>query len=289
MNLTEVQGQIGLIKSLEIKPENLELIKKEVKRLLLPIPVTILQKDFYVYRARYIDGDFPEHKKQVSYPYETRFVNSFGRCNFPEQQVFYGSVPSEKIQEARVTGISEIIDFDSLDRNKRHFIAVGKWLVLEDIFLAELYLRDDSIKNKITENANTFHKKQLNTLDTELRQVNEEILTFFSDELTEPKGRYELTSTISNLYFNKYLKKKDGTESLTVEGILYPSVKTEGQGMNVALLPTAVDNKLKLEMVLINEIIFTGPKSFYFHNYEMSLNISADGKITKYEPCPIEW
>lgn len=285
MSLTEVQEQIRHIKSLDIKPDNLDVIKEQVKRLPLPVPVTVLKKDFYVYRARYIDSDFPGHKREVSYPYETRFVKSFGRCNFPEQQIFYGSVLSDKIQETRVTGISEIIDFDSLDRNKRHFIAVGKWLILEDIFLAELYLRDERIKNKITENANTHHKNQLGTLEADVRQVHEEILTFFSDELTEPKGRYELTSTISNLYFNKYFKKKDGTESFTVEGLSYPSVKTEGEGMNVALLPTAIE-KLKLEMVLINEIVFTGPKSFYFHNYEMSIDISADGKITKYQPCP---
>lgn len=288
MTLTETQEQLKIIRSLDIKSDNLELIKEHVKRLPLPVPVTILKKGFYVYRARYIDGDFPGHRKQMSYPYETDFVKYFGRCNCPGQQIFYGSVMSDKIKETRVTGISEIIDFDSLDRSKRHFIAIGAWLVQEEIFLAELYLRDEKVKNKITQDANTSHKNQLSTLTPEERQKHEEILTFFSDEFTEPNGRYELTSSISNLYFNNFFKKKDNSESFSIEGLSYPSVKTEGQGMNVALLPNTVDTKMKLEMVMINEVIFTGPKSFYFHNYEMSLDILSDGKITNYKQCPKE-
>jgi hypothetical protein len=215
-------------------------------------------------------------------------VKTFGRCNFPGQQIFYGSVLSDKIEEARVIGISEIINFDSLDRNKRHFVAIGKWLVQEEIFLAELYLRDERIKNKITQAANSNHKNAFSSLPLEEKQKHEEILTFFSDELTEPNGRYELTSLISNLYFNKFLSKKDGSESFSIEGLSYPSVKTSGQGVNVALLPATVDIKLKLEMVMINEIVFVGPKSFYFRNYGMSLDILGDGRITNYKPCPNE-
>lgn len=285
MTLAEIKGQIKNIKSLDFSPDNIEKIIEQVHKLPLPVPVTILRKDFYICRARYVEGDFPGHRKQISFPYDSAFVKSFGRCNFKGQQVFYGSVFTDEIKDLRLTGISEIIDFDSLDRNQRHFIAIGRWLILENINMAELYLSDQKIKNQISRHANENHNNWLSALSSEEREKNIEIMNFFSDEFTEPRGRYELTSAISNRYFKMFFQSQEDKKSFSIEGLSYPSVKTEGLGMNVALLPDTVDKKLKLEVVLINEIVFVGPKEIYLHNYEISTDVLEDGRIINYKSC----
>lgn len=262
MNLSEIQNQIEVIKALDVKNVTAEQIEQELRKLPLAVPITILKKELYI--SRYIGGDdFPSHSREVSYPYDAEFVQSYGRCNYPGQQVFYGAVMSGKIEEPRVVGYSEIFDFKNFDRTKRHFVATSKWLVLDEIYLVELYLRDEQIRNKIAANANKFHKEQLATLPDESRKPHEEILSYLSDEFSEPEGKYQITSTISNSYYGMSFRQTSGSRTFSVEGITYPSVKTEGTGMNVALLPGAVDNKLSLEMVVIDEVIPTGPKTFY--------------------------
>ncbi len=284
MDSKRISKSIESLRALDLDALTVEEIMQQLRLLPLPIAVTILKKGAMVFRTRPI-VDFPSHIRELSYPYRPEFVSGFGRCNFPGQMIFYGAVDAKELDEVRVTGVSETVDFDSLDRSKRNFIATGKWEVINDIYLAELVLDSDRQKNPVTKQAGAFHQQQLQGLDAGRRVVHEQILRFHSEELSKRNANYKLTSAISNLFYELNLPLLDASGSINLEGISYPSVETEGKGMNVALLPTAVDMKLSPRMVLINEVITTGEKEFYFHNYEIATEISPSGVICEYRAC----
>jgi hypothetical protein len=275
---------IESIRALDLNALTVDEIMQRLRLLPLPLAVTVLKKGAMVFRTRPIE-DFPRHIRELSYPYKPEYVSGFGRCNFPGQMIFYGAVDARELSEVRVTGVSETMDFDKIDRRKRSFVATGKWEVMSDVYLAELVLDADSQKNPVTKQAGAFHQQQLRQLDKERRAVHEQILRFHSQELSRRNANYKLTSAISNLFYELELPMLDSMGFFRLEGISYPSVETDGKGMNVAILPATVDLKLQPRMVLINEVVPSGEKEFFFHNYEIATQISSDGIIRQYNSC----
>jgi hypothetical protein len=170
----------------------------------------------------------------------------FGRANFPKQTVFYGAIPTPKIEYPRGTAYLETTDFFSrkplLDNFTETFTS-GRWVILEDIPVMEMIFSDDALNE--SDYAQASLKTQTEAIQNrKLKQHYIDQGKFFSNEFSRDDCRgipdnYKISASYANYVW----------ESTDIKGVAYPSVKTDFKGQNVALLPELVDGYLRLDKV----------------------------------------
>lgn len=195
----------------------------------------------------------PEFNSGSRISYKPLEYNSnYLRASTPKNTMFYGSVISEidlnleEIKNARIVGAMEV---SSLIRSSEIIegwsrMTFGKWVVTEKISLAT-----------IIDPTKTYEKPYLNKLRDEylifLEQVSEYIcentkkwLKFLAEEFSK---------YVANGNNHEYLISSKFTEllltNLKYDGIIYPSVQSDGYGLCVAIHPRAM-KKLRLIKVL---------------------------------------
>ena len=80
-----------------------------------------------------------------------------------------------------------------------------------------------------------------------------EFFTFLGDLMAEPNSSclYEVTATCVDFIL----------ENFSYDGILYPSVPTDGQGLNICIKPNVVDKKVRFLGAVLETIVRRGDKS----------------------------
>ena len=95
------------------------------------------------------------------------------------------------------------------------------------------------------------------------------VVEFFSEEFAKADIDFDTDYKLSAAYAQIALK------SGSVKGLIYPSVRTDYEGSNVALLPEVVDKNLHLEEALIVHVQIKGKKVFLDNLYRTG-ELSAD-------------
>ncbi len=241
-----------VIRTLEKLPKELnykELYFNEYAKLgVIGIIEGKLHKNMSIYRSRInTNNDTFTSQNKISYP--TKITTKFGRANCPGTTMFYGSyTPSisgnDQIDEAYLINAYEISQFlrdnDSIGNIK---ITIGKWVVKEDIQLVAIIFHP-RFQNKtlLSQNLNAQFKKNLEKHPQFARKTK--IWNKFISQ--------EFAKEVDELNDNNYIISATYTEQLTskgLDGLIYPTVKLEGRGFNIALTQKAVDDKLYLERV----------------------------------------
>jgi RES domain len=181
-------------------------------------------------------------------------IRKFGRVNRPFESMFYAST---EMAVACLETFSKGVKLEELEGNKSFFVQLGVWKINSPMKLARMisperyfndFIENEEIKKmnlkKITlEIVKSQNEKLKSTLSTE---EEFEILEFFSQEFaktnTQDHNEYKISNYYADRVFNRninfYLKED-------IDGILYPSVPSCYQELNLALPPVVVDNKLK--------------------------------------------
>jgi len=186
-----------------------------------------------------------------------KFNNNYLRASTPKNTMFYGSViteqdlMSEKRKYNRFVTASEV---SPLIRNTEIVegwgkITFGMWKVIEKISVAtiidptkdydEVYLND--LKIKYTNFLNKFPLKIKDNTISWLKYLSEEFSKKVSDGYNYD---YLISAKFTELFVNKSV----------YEGVIYPSVQSDGYGLCVAIHPNAI-SKLKLNKVLQCKLI----------------------------------
>lgn len=201
-----------------------------------------------IYRARPNEnGEHFSTASQLSYK-PASYNLTFQRASTPHTTMFYGAVlpPNLKFGEldsTQVVGLFEVLDFmRSTDSSGERVLTFGKWVVTKKINLcAVLFHHDFLSKSNYTQTMydgyinylNRFPKFKVDSL-----LVSDFFAKQFAKSFTPIDYYYMLSSCFSEMIVEKGLA-----------GVLYPSVRTEGKGFNVALSPYYADNCLELEAV----------------------------------------
>jgi hypothetical protein len=226
----------------------------------LPYTTTIIRKGQYIERGRINEKEDKFYSEfDISYRTDTGNITDFGRANKPFQSRFYGAMKTDELQIPRIVLFSELVEqFRNPKSNiDKTTMTIGRWYVKEDFEVADIcyssrYLKVKSIKDKYD-----YWIKE--TKDTEIGEDDfQELLEFFSNEFSkthiENKTDYKISSIYSDLaIFANGLK-----------GIIYPSVRTDYLGYNIALPPETVEKCLELKEVAMFEFTNEGiiPKSY---------------------------
>jgi uncharacterized protein YktA (UPF0223 family) len=177
-------------------------------------------------------------KSQLSFkPQE--YNKTYQRASTPEQTMFYGCVLPEKMEAGelyneRVIGIFESTRWlrDNTTSGYQR-ITFGKWIVEEDIKLAAIMHNksyyDASVYTKELVDA---YKEFVNSYPSEFVEKCIKIQDFLASEFSKEINLH--TDYMISAVFTEAVTKMKGKD---LDGIIYPSVRVDGKGFNVALKP----------------------------------------------------
>lgn len=218
-----------------------------------------------VFRARPNEGNFQAFKKESEI--STNLDSSeYNRASSPYNPIFYGSLKSEIIDYGMITCAAEIIGVHknpNIEKFNNTYITTGKWIVEKPItVLVIAYDNDMSNQNEVYKNSYQQFQSMLNDYSSYKMNIgfNKFISKQFSSKITNSID-YKLTAAFSEVFFEK-----------GIEGIVFPSIATEYNSMNIALKHDAVINNLRLDKVLMSKIYVVN-KDIIGDNNLMSDNI----------------
>lgn len=246
MSKVQIDEVINALKGLDLSmyPE------EEIKRL---IPyfgkVVIIEYNLHpgktILRARPEDDQWP-YTTRSSHCYKPQqFNKTYQRASTPNQTMFYGSMIPEELDQGDLDSERLIVSREASlwlrDDNtcgvKR--ITYSKWEVTSDIKLIAIlqhkeFYHASSLTRKVV---NDFHQFIKNHPDYEESSilVSDYMAHEFGKEVTGEDYNYMITAIYTSYILSKGF-----------DGVMYPSVRVDGQGFNIAITPEAADQKLKL-------------------------------------------
>lgn len=239
------------LKSLDLTQEPREDIIRILKEIFeggIPVMTTDYNYPKELERAVNNTDDEPlfNTKSRISYK-PKEFNNTYLRASTPDNTMFYASVIPEgeltekEITYARLVGLAETSDLlrDNLDGER--LITFGKWQVQSLISVITIFdpNKDYHIKY-INDVRDSYNSQDISNEEVDKR---DELLAFLASEFSKK---------VENGKNHDYMISAIFTELITengVDGVLYPSVQSDGYGLCVALHPRVMD-RLKLVKVL---------------------------------------
>lgn len=187
--------------------------------------------------------------KDLSYRTDILNIKKFGRCNYPRNSVFYGSIYSEEIEKPYIVSLFETSEFYRTKHNGIEMFTIGMWKTKSDMEVASIIpninKNNSSPINKITiDNQNKF------MLDNNFNQ--DDIL--FYDLL----GKEFTKCNDNKSHFNYFLSANFSHTVLSlpeINGLIYPSVQTEYKGFNLVIKPSSVDKYLDFDSAILGLFI----------------------------------
>ena len=174
--------------------------------------------------------------------------STYKRASTPNNTMFYGTILPEivnagELNENRIVGLFECIPFlRNSDLNGEQKITFGKWVVTKDIHLIAIVQHSD-FRNKseyIKEMNEGFEEFIAKYPDKQERTLI--ILGYLASEFAKKETDHDYDYLISALFTERMIEK-------SLAGVLYPSVRTGGDGFNVAIHPDSVKSCMILTAV----------------------------------------
>lgn len=215
----------------------------------VPLLVTDLHKG-EIHRARPInENDTITSKSDLSY--KPAVLNrTYQRASCPNMTMFYGAIVPPRIEDdvflSRGTSAMEAVPFlrePKLDGVQR--LLYSKWIVKSQISLITiLFTRYRNAKNPWLRNKSKHFFDYIENYPPHIKKIAKQANNFFSYEFSKPVGNNEdYKYLISALLTQKFIQAG-------YDGVIYPSVRSNGLGINIAIKPETVDQKLELKSVL---------------------------------------
>jgi hypothetical protein len=197
-------------------------------------------------------------KKDINYPCNISFPpepkghekNKIrrGRCNIEDKAVFYGVIkePEQKEGDAIKVAVKETSRlYHGVVKEKKEDAVVSNWQVKKK-FSALMFVHHEAFAKPHSLLAELREKFESEIQNDPQRDDLMELVKFFSSEFAKSVGNncdheYRLTSLFANLHFMK-----------GCDAILYPSVRENGEFLNVAIRKELADpesNENALELI----------------------------------------
>ncbi len=226
-----------------------------------------------VYRARRSKKGKPfKHCKEISYPPDAK---DWGRVNKPGQQFFYGSIKPPNAEDPVLTVGYEMLH---ILKNERHPIkeipvnyTIGEWRVIKPLPVIPMIFDKECLR-KFPEFQTTYDNYITSSLTN---KVDLEKLEFIAGEFAKKDiQNLEIDYKISVAFTEYCFKLMRGT----VEGIIYPSVRSKVRGFNIALKAENMEDFIKCERVSTFTISHNGRDLLIAFDNPLSF-VSEDGSF----------
>lgn len=245
--------------------------------------ITTLHPGKTILRARPNYNGERFHKiSEIGYK-PAEFNKTYQRASTPYNTMFYGSTVSEnatekELQMARIIGVFEAVPFIKDPHSEgEQIITYSKWRVKKEIQLVSIvhhkeFKRENSYAAEQRINFEKFMTEHPKEVGDKARLVTD----FFSNQFAKELTPHDYDYMISAIYTE--LATENG-----MDGVIYPSVRTGGEGFNVAIHPHCIDDKYIVPEVVGECTMYKrGQNSFVDNDTIIELH---DGQIEfEYEP-----
>lgn len=247
---SEVSDAIESLKRADLSDYPYKEVSNQIKNVgVIGYMVVTLHEGKSIFRAR-LNGTNEHFFSKCQLTYKPQQYNkTCQRASTPNRTMFYGSfLPDElldgELDIPRIVTTYEAVPWlrDKTTKGMRA-ITYSRWILSKDVNLIAI------LQHKNFYYKSSFTKKLMNEYNNDIngsRNNKEETLaftTFLANEFAKEVTSKDYEYLISAVF----------TESIVdhgFDGVLYPSVRLDGAGFNVAITPQAADTKLNLAVVM---------------------------------------
>lgn len=238
---------IEILKKIDLKNSKYEDILELVSQITCPLFYFTLEAGRSVYRARsHQENEMFYFEKDLTYRTDINNITKHNRANPAYSTMFYGSISTESVLHGYLISA---VETSNLCRNKKNGIetlTLGKWILRRSMKVLILL---DAINYKLhSKEIDEIYKHYMEFINSQDNPEDMKLIsTFLANEFgksvkTGEEYEYMISAAFSELFFDKGLGNN---------GIVYPSVQTDKQGYNIALMPYVADDNLILDRVLL--------------------------------------
>jgi len=253
----EIAAAISELNRLDCEHVEFDDIVEKVRFLFdgLALEANVIEPGTKLYRGRQMDSA-PKHIRELYYP-PPEYVNGFQRCNRPGKPLFYASGNMATLLSEIKTKVGSTV-------------YISEWVTTAQLFCFYFPFRQPQ-KNITGARVQTFVENR------------------FSQPIHETfSSQYKITAAISSLIVGEDIGFADSAENgPKLGGLIYPSVAHPARSENVALVPQAADNSLKLLSVTSFKIVSVENHEYKFEELDFCSNFSYD--IINWKGYPGSW
>jgi len=286
--MSEIENTINSLKALDLcKVTDAEVLKAVSQTEKLVLFGSNIKAGQFVLRGRPDRGFKPYYyEREITYikQSESNIIPRYNRASIEGQSMFYGSIPTGDENFSQIQTCFEITSISGSDtedgKEYEEYVTMGKWRVKKEFPVTSIV--HHSMFLQVNSFMKSMNDEYLKVIEQYPAQKEEYIkaVEYLSSEFAKPvpddkRYLYKITGAFANILFAHGLA-----------GVIYPSVKTEGKGFNIAILPTTVDSCLVLEKVAVWRLK-KKHKNFMIQPYLYCDKFSSDGKFIWEEPTAI--
>lgn len=215
-------------------------------------------------------------------------IKNYGRVNKPFESMFYAST---EMAVACLETFSKGINLEELEESKSIFVQIGVWKIESPLVFARMTSPENHFKDflELEEIKNLELKKiTIETIKEQNEQLRKQlandeefgVLEFFSEEFAKTKTQDHNEYKLSNYYADRvFNRNKSFDTKLEIDGIIYPSVPSSYQELNLAIPPNVVDTKLKFLWCDLIWVVLNKNKGAQFIPIEHRAKVNDKGII----------
>jgi hypothetical protein len=264
--MKEVEIVKEMIEYNRFDAEELLSILHSFKNDIALIPL-LFNKGEKIIRSRRNDKeDFFYKVSDLSYP-PSNCVTRTDRASLKGRPMFYASVFTSDVEKTgalpRIVSALETLNIFKSDHDSKFcFFTQSIWISNEDIHLFAFpvsgkYKRECKELSKLRKDWKIYCKDNYS-------EKSVDFFSYIGDLMATPGNScvYDVTATCIDYIIT----------ALGFEGVLYPSVPTEGQGLNICLIPKVVDKKLFFRSAIIELVLRKDMQSKIYNFAQTKMN-----------------
>lgn len=212
------------------------------------IPLLLL-KDQKIIRTRINTDDLFYKVSDLNYP-PASCVKRTDRASLQGHPMFYGSVFTKEAEKTgclpRIVSALETIDVLKACHTTQHATFTQSVWFVENGIHAFAFPVSDKYKRRCSE-LDMFMEGWEQHCKQNFSEKSIEFFSFIGDLMATPQSSciYDITATCVDYILKEF----------AFEGVVYPSVPSEGEGLNICLTPATVDSKVSFGSA-VTEIVF---------------------------------
>lgn len=218
---------------------------------LIPIKLFVHQK---ILRTRKNEDGFFGYIHELSYP--PKEYARTDRASIEGKPMFYASIFTKEVEKSHaypriISALETIPLLRAKGTSGQNLITQSVWMIDEEIHVYSFPL--SSQYKRACSEINMLNSDCKKVLKNEYSEDSIEFFSFIGDLMARPNESclYEITATCIDFILEHY----------NFDGVLYPSVQAEGQGMNICIKPDVVDSKISFAGAATEVIVRNGDNS----------------------------
>lgn len=218
---------------------------------LIPIKLFVHQK---ILRTRKNEDDVFGYIHELSYP--PKEYARTDRASIEGKPMFYASIFTKEVEKSHaypriISALETIPLLRAKGTSGQNLITQSVWMIDEEVHVYSFPL--SSQYKRACSEIYMLNSDWDKVLKNEYSEDSIEFFSFIGDLMAKPNESclYEITASCIDFILEHY----------NFDGVLYPSVQAEGQGMNICIKPDVVDSKISFAGAATEVIVRNGDNS----------------------------